>query len=275
MQIDNMLKACGAKVFMKEHDANNRPSGEVVYEKLCTERIEIEAVGEYVIIYLTTGAAILNVSGKRYDIDAGDSVICPVGSKRTLEAAEQAIDIEVIHLRPHLLPEAVKAVLREKGSIISTSGTDIRGYIDALTDELKIFGRLQDDAVRARLTMLAIALARIEGPHRDQLPISSPVACAVDYISKHISERLSLGEVAAIAKVSTGHLSRRFKAEIGVGFADYVASARLDRAETMLRERPEMSITEIAFSSGFNDSNYFSDKFKKRFGVSPLKYKKH
>lgn len=270
-----MLKACGAKEFMKEHDANNRPSGEVVYEKLRTERIEIEAVGEYVIIYLTTGAAILNVSGKRYDIEAGDSIICPVGSKRTLEAAEQAIDIEVIHLRPHLLPEAVKAVLREKGSIISTSGTDIRGYIDALIDELKIFGRLQDDAVRARLTMLAIALARIEGPHRDHLPISSPVACAVDYISKHISERLSLGEVAAIAKVSTGHLSRRFKAEIGVGFADYVASARLDRAETMLRERPEMSITEIAFSSGFNDSNYFSDKFKKRFGVSPLKYKKH
>ena len=34
------------------------------------------------------------------------------------------------------------------------------------------------------------------------------------------------------------------------------------------------SITEIAYSSGFNDSNYFGDVFKRIKGVSPLQYRK-
>ena len=42
----------------------------------------------------------------------------------------------------------------------------------------------------------------------------------------------------------------------------------------MLKERDGFSISEIAYRCGFNDSNYFSDKFKKVYGTSPLKYSK-
>jgi AraC-like DNA-binding protein len=35
-----------------------------------------------------------------------------------------------------------------------------------------------------------------------------------------------------------------------------------------------MSIAEVAYACGFNDSNYFSDKFKRTYGMSPLQYSK-
>ena len=79
--------------------------------------------------------------------------------------------------------------------------------------------------------------------------------------------------MARMCKVSVAYLSRKFKEELGDGFSDYLSLSRLQRAETLLLESPEMSITEVAFSSGFNDSNYFSDKFKKQFGMSPLKFR--
>jgi AraC-like DNA-binding protein len=41
----------------------------------------------------------------------------------------------------------------------------------------------------------------------------------------------------------------------------------------MLTDNPGISITDVAFASGFNDSNYFSDKFKRQYGISPIKFK--
>jgi AraC-like DNA-binding protein len=49
---------------------------------------------------------------------------------------------------------------------------------------------------------------------------------------------------------------------------------RLQHAENLLKLRDGKSISEIAYGCGFNDSNYFSDKFKKIYGVSPLRYAK-
>ena len=40
-------------------------------------------------------------------------------------------------------------------------------------------------------------------------------------------------------------------------------------------EKGGATITEIAHMCGFNDSNYFSSRFKKIYGVSPLKWKKY
>ena len=73
--------------------------------------------------------------------------------------------------------------------------------------------------------------------------------------------------------VSSEHLSRIFKKEIGVGFNEYINSLRLRQAEFMLRNEDGKSVSEVAFACGFNDSNYFSYRFKKAYGVSPINIK--
>lgn len=99
------------------------------------------------------------------------------------------------------------------------------------------------------------------------------VESVIEYIKKNYMHEISLSEVAEKNAVSGEHLSRAFKKETGMGFNEYVNSLRLQRAEFMLRNEDGKSVSEVAFACGFNDSNYFSYRFKKAYGVSPISVK--
>ena len=68
-------------------------------------------------------------------------------------------------------------------------------------------------------------------------------------------------------------LSRKVAEVTGMSPNNYLLRLRLCRAMNMLRET-DMSVTEIAFACGFNDSNYFTSRFHREVGMSPLKYRR-
>lgn len=58
----------------------------------------------------------------------------------------------------------------------------------------------------------------------------------------------------------------------GQGFPAYINSIRLQEAVSMMRERPEMSITDIAETVGLSLPN-FRIQFRKRYGVNPAVFR--
>ena len=54
----------------------------------------------------------------------------------------------------------------------------------------------------------------------------------------------------------------------------YLLRVRLCRAMRMLKET-DKTVTEIAFACGFNDSNYFTSRFHREIGTTPLKYRRN
>ena len=50
---------------------------------------------------------------------------------------------------------------------------------------------------------------------------------------------------------------------------------RTSKARILLSERPDLSISEVAFDCGFTDANYFSTVFSKEYGVSPSAFRKN
>ena len=95
----------------------------------------------------------------------------------------------------------------------------------------------------------------------------------VAYIKENFSGDISLGELAKICSVSPEHLSRVFKRDTGFGISEYVSILRLQHAQNLLLTARRLSVLQIANRCGFNDSNYFSTKFKRMYGVSPLKFR--
>ncbi len=63
-----------------------------------------------------------------------------------------------------------------------------------------------------------------------------------------------------------------FKKETGESFVAYLTDHRMERASRLLIETNEKSYM-IARQVGYTDPNYFSYVFKRRFGVSPSKYR--
>ena len=102
--------------------------------------------------------------------------------------------------------------------------------------------------------------------------IPYPIEYTIQYISTNFNEDISLTELASQFDYSTDHFSKLFRAVTGSGFKEYILLTRLTCAEKLLLTTTK-SIKEIAFSCGFNDSNYFTYMFAKKYGISPTKYK--
>ena len=95
----------------------------------------------------------------------------------------------------------------------------------------------------------------------------------MEYIrSNYSDEELSLDNICEVLGVSNSYFSTIFKKETGNSFIGCLTDYRMDRASRLLIETNEKSYI-IAKSVGYTDPNYFSYVFKRRFGVSPSKYR--
>ncbi|MBQ4543949.1 MAG: helix-turn-helix transcriptional regulator [Oscillospiraceae bacterium] len=72
---------------------------------------------------------------------------------------------------------------------------------------------------------------------------------------------------------SPSHISHMFKQKCGISVKEYCTSLKLQDAKKLLLTT-DSPVTQIAFDVGFNDVSHFISVFKKKFGVSPLRYRK-
>jgi AraC family transcriptional regulator len=91
----------------------------------------------------------------------------------------------------------------------------------------------------------------------------------MNYVRKHLAEEINLDALAEIACFSKFHFHRIFVAFTGETPAAYINRLRLEQAANMLVGRPDFSIAEVAYRSGFSSLPIFSRVFKKYFGVTP------
>ena len=94
----------------------------------------------------------------------------------------------------------------------------------------------------------------------------------INYIDKNFCNNISPGIIAEKFFISTQYLDRFFKNEMKTTPSTYITNLRLDKAAIMLTHE-NFSISSIAESTGFTNPYYFSNVFKKKYVVSPAKYR--
>ena len=94
----------------------------------------------------------------------------------------------------------------------------------------------------------------------------------VSFIYQHYVEQISLNEIASSGNVSRSKCCLIFKHYLQQSPVDFLNTFRLKTSCNLLRNT-EKSITEIAFSCGFNHLSYFSKLFIKNFGCTPREYR--
>jgi AraC-like DNA-binding protein len=100
----------------------------------------------------------------------------------------------------------------------------------------------------------------------------SHVSPALAYISSNFCRKIQEKDVASICSLSPYRFSRVFKTEVGVTFQEYLVRFRLDEA-CRLMMNPAASLTDIAYTVGFNSPSYFSRAFRQVFATSPSDYR--
>jgi AraC family transcriptional regulator len=96
----------------------------------------------------------------------------------------------------------------------------------------------------------------------------------VEYIEGHLTDGLSLEQMAAIARLSTYHFAHQFKRATGLPPYQYVIMRRVERAQQLLREG-DLSLADVAARAGFPDQSAFCRHFKHLLGVTPRRFWMH
>ncbi len=118
-------------------------------------------------------------------------------------------------------------------------------------------------------------IMRICSESSGHVPLSetSIPAKAMEYINSHLSENISLNDIAGHCYVNHYYLCHQFKKKLGMTIYDYILSRRIIMAQNLLKSG-NMRICEISESCGFSGPSYFSMVFKRETGQTPLQFKK-
>jgi YesN/AraC family two-component response regulator len=94
-----------------------------------------------------------------------------------------------------------------------------------------------------------------------------------DYIFTHMEDELSATLLSQQFGYTPYYLSRKFKAETGMGLTQYIDSVRIEKAKTLLLSTNE-TIASIAAQLRYCSSTYFSETFRRLTGQLPSDYRK-
>ena len=93
------------------------------------------------------------------------------------------------------------------------------------------------------------------------------------YVEEHYAEEITLDDMADMIGYSTYYFMKLIKEYLGMSFGDFLTSVRMNNAKKLLLST-NMSISEVGYSVGYNDANYFARVFKRQEKITPSEYKK-
>ena len=103
--------------------------------------------------------------------------------------------------------------------------------------------------------------------------MSPEIYQCIRYISSNINQPVSVDDVADSVGRSRSHISRRFKKELGFNLSDYIMRRKLEEGKSLLAYS-DKSLSEISEYLCFSSQSYFQNVFKKKYGVTPMEYRK-
>jgi len=146
--------------------------------------------------------------------------------------------------------------------------------LDNLYQESRSGDPLANVMTEALFLQLAVALQRNRfAADGECLPSSSMLGHVLTYLRHNCAEQIDFDDVARRFGYSLHNFTRMFRDATATSPHNYLVRLRLGIAMRALRTSDD-SVTDIAFASGFNDSNYFSYSFRKLTGLAPTEYRK-
>lgn len=108
----------------------------------------------------------------------------------------------------------------------------------------------------------------------DMTKLLPKINTACNYIVENCEQNLELRIVSDYIGFSTFYFSRTFKQATGYSFVEYLTLQRIKRAQSLLSDF-SLSITEIAYQSGFRSISTFNRVFRQYRGYSPSEYRQY
>ncbi len=215
------------------------------------------------------------------------SIIMPEGTGTVVTGIK--VNLAWIDLYGDYIPRldrfflALKNKVNHAGDLVFTEeefpGTDLDALFDGILSEMDSMDYGYDAMVNSHLQEFMVKLIRAMR-QRGTAPVPEDIVndtgfslgdIAV-YIDTHSADNLKVNELASMCGMSYSYFASSFKLMFGMPCKDYITMIRLRKAEKLLRFTSR-DLTSISHETGFSDSSHLIKCFRKKYGVTPYKYR--
>jgi AraC-like DNA-binding protein len=254
-----------------------------------------------IIWVVVEGARTIEVNGLLHEVQAGDIVVIPPETPRTVLPCDPSsgpfhyytigcdIKIGSLHfVELYKLPvltriadvPAFEELSRLTAKLLAQSLRVIK-ELQALDQPQLIISRVNTDETAALIAINAsfhIWFARFLDMMRRYVPaepqeIDPRISKLCTYMQMNLDRRLTLPDLAQYLYISESHLRLLFRKTMGVSPSEYLRQLRLQRAKDLL-VNTSYSLKEIAVLSGFETLNHFSRVFSAYESIPAIQYRK-
>ena len=130
--------------------------------------------------------------------------------------------------------------------------------------------------IAAKNLLMALFLQIFDGTLKSwkQNPacISDQLFMSIGKLEENPHSKVNFAQIAKEVGMSLSSFAHKFKETVGIPPSEYLNLLRLENAKKQL-EDTDMPLFEIAMRNGFSSDNYFIRMFKKRYGITPRRYR--
>ena len=242
-------------------------------------------------IYVKSGSYIIDVDNESFEVGSGDLMIFRANAIHTIRLVSETPPIYyVLKVSPTLLFQIFVGEKQVENVLpfIQKSPKDISHIKkDDLPIEIvrvweKIVAELEGDrcdkmtARRIYAGEMLLEATRTLPSVATFEPLSEDISertvamiyDSVVFINENYAADITAGDCAEHIHISYSYFARLFRAVMGKTFKEYLVSVRLSKARKLLFTS-DLSISDIAYSCGFNSLSYFISQYRTMYGKTP------
>lgn len=224
------------------------------------------------IVIVTSGVLNMRIRANDYSIPAGHcAIIMPFDAHSF--SSKQYNECIVIGFSDTLVKSFFDIVRYNTPSTnVFKASVDTLSVLDRILPDKKCTA----DIIHSKAVLYPLCCEAYDkcGFINDKKEFDSIFTETLKVINAKYLENISLESVASEVGVSPVTISRKFSKNAGMSFSMYVGYLRCRNAAMLIREQ-NLTLTEIAFASGFGCIRSFNRAFLRAFNVTPSDYKKN
>lgn len=247
----------------------------------------VPAVYEPTVVVILSGSKTAILDGEHHIYSNDKYLLCPmtlpVEAGTPLASEDDPLLGVVIALEPRMMRELTieietAASGKRKALGGAPSALTLASWDDAFTQALLRLLELLENPVglevlgqgRLRELSYTVLMGEAAAAARRAFGVGNEIARTIDYLSNHLSEQVSIDDMAEHVGMSRAVFHRRFKEATTMSPIQFVKSMRLNNAAMKIAEGKPIS--EAAWDVGYQSSSQFSREFKRMYGHSPRQW---
>ena len=160
----------------------------------------------------------------------------------------------------------------EEHALSKGSSSKAMSFVGITCDGKMYWGvGIDEDIIKSSISALVVAVNKLPAVNQAGAKDDERLIAIKNFIQANY-QTVSLDDVAEKFGMSSGYVSRYFKAKSGISFMDYVQQIKMKKAKTLLKNST-LSIEKIAENTGYPNVEHFSRMFKKKYGIAPKEYR--